>query len=317
MHYVIQHATRLDYDTPVVETVMEVRKTPRDDARQQRLDHRLTVVPAARIFHYVDASGNLIQHFNVPQQHQTLLVVAESRVRVAAAPALPATLGPGAFDALDAGTGRGHHLEFLQPSRYATATDMLSALARELDVGRRSDPLATMRHISAALHRSITYTPSATSVDSSADEAIAARRGVCQDFAHLAIALARLCGIPCRYVSGYLATPRAVRDAPPEESHAWVEAWIPELDWVGFDPTHDAETGDRYVRVAVGRDYADVPPTRGVCKGRSSGRLTVGVRIWPADAVPDDRDPEAMLRRARSVAARDPAEPARTGDAEQ
>jgi transglutaminase-like putative cysteine protease len=155
-------------------------------------------------------------------------------------------------------------------------------------------------------------------VDSSIDEVIGDRQGVCQDVAHLTLALARSCGIPCRYVSGYLARPPQRDDAPPDESHAWVEAWIPELGWRGFDPTHDTMAGERYIRVAVGRDYADVPPTRGVCKGNPRGRLTVGVRIWPANRVPADRDPNVMLRRARSVPARNVEQTGMTtGGAEQ
>jgi len=117
-------------------------------------------------------------------------------------------------------------------------------------------------------------------VDSPIDDALKVRAGVCQDLAHIMIALARRIGIPCRYVSGYLSPSPDAHDRSVEgATHAWAEAYVPTLGWVGFDPTNDLLAGDRHIRVAVGRDYADVPPTRGVFRGEAGSELGVLVTI--------------------------------------
>jgi transglutaminase-like putative cysteine protease len=129
------------------------------------------------------------------------------------------------------------------------------------------------------------YSPKSTRVDSPIDDALESRRGVCQDFAHIFIAVARRLGVPTRYVSGYLFhDPTRVDRSTDGASHAWAECLLPDAGWVGFDPTNDAIADQRHIRVAVGRDYADVPPTRGVYKGASAVRseLSVAVRVGPA-----------------------------------
>ena len=130
--------------------------------------------------------------------------------------------------------------------------------------------------------------PNATRVDSPIDEVLASKRGVCQDYSHVMIAALRRLGLPCRYVSGYIAPgPRTDETAASTiATHAWIEAMLPDLGWVGLDPTHDVEAGVRHVRVAIGRDYADVPPTRGVFKGTTSSTLAVSVEVTPAEAMP-------------------------------
>jgi transglutaminase-like putative cysteine protease len=138
----------------------------------------------------------------------------------------------------------------------------------------------------AAVHRDFEYVPKSTRVDSPIDDALASRKGVCQDFAHVLISIARRLGLPARYVSGYIA-PQASGDRAglvASATHAWVEVLLPELGWVGFDPTNNTEAGIRHIRVAVGRDYADVPPTRGIFKGQSASQLSVSVDVTPADA---------------------------------
>jgi len=124
------------------------------------------------------------------------------------------------------------------------------------------------------------YVPRSTRVDSPIDEAIATHRGVCQDFAHTMIALLRHIGIPARYVSGYLYRSREDHDrSTPDASHAWVEVLLPHLNWVGFDPTNDLIAFNRHIRTAVGRDYADVPPTHGVFRGKTESELYVAVQV--------------------------------------
>ena len=190
---------------------------------------------------------------------------------------------PGAWERLDAATASGEFWELLHPSPFARPTAAAGRISRARSICQRGeDPLATVRRINAELFDRLTYSPKSTRVDSPIDDALESRKGVCQDFTHIMIALVRQLGIPCRYVSGYLFhQPDGDVRSPDGSTHAWGEAWLPELGWVGFDPTNNLVADHRHIRVAVGRDYADVPPTRGVFKGASAARseLSVAVRV--------------------------------------
>jgi transglutaminase-like putative cysteine protease len=126
------------------------------------------------------------------------------------------------------------------------------------------------------VHRALAYTPGATTVKTTAEEALASGRGVCQDFAHLMIAACRALDLPARYVSGYVFSPRRGTSAA---SHAWADVFVAARGWIALDPTHDSPQTDHYVRLAVGRDYADVTPTRGVYKGAGKETMAVDVRV--------------------------------------
>ena len=157
---------------------------------------------------------------------------------------------------------------------------LVDDLAAELQVDRRDDPLTTLLRLNRSLYEVFSYVPQSTKVNSSIDVAIEHRRGVCQDFSHIMIALVRRLGIPCRYVSGYLYHVKENHDRSEDDaSHAWVEAYLPGLCWRGFDPTNNLVVGERHIRVAAGRDYADVPPTRGVFKGQAASELGVSVSV--------------------------------------
>src|SRR5438045_9102326 len=144
------------------------------------------------------------------------------------------------------------------------------------------------------------YATNSTKVDSPIDDALRARRGVCQDFAHIMIALVRQLKIPCRYVSGYLFHGDKAKDrSPAGATHAWVEAYLGETGWVAFDPTNNLLGGERHIHVAVGRDYADVPPTRGVYKGDAESELGVRVAVAPVDAPEPGALPPAMVVRTK------------------
>jgi len=289
MYYSIRHLTRFDYSAPVSESVMEVRMRPRTEGQQRCFQFKLDISPRARVFFYRDYLGNTIHHFNVPGRHLRLGILAEAVVETGEPAALPASLGSGAWTEIDRMADSGEFGEFLAPSRFAHPTAGLAELGREVGAERRMDPLLLVRDLNARVHRAFVYEPEFTRVDSVIEEALAARRGVCQDFAHIMIALLRGLRIPARYVSGYLC-PRA--DRPDRSldgaSHAWVEAWLPGLNWVGFDPTNDLAASQRHIRTAVGRDYADVPPTRGIFKGAATSALSVAVRVTPSNKPADD-----------------------------
>jgi transglutaminase-like putative cysteine protease len=303
MYYSILHKTRFRYSQPVFESQTEVRMCPRTEGPQRLLQHTLVTLPTTRVNRYVDSFGNAVSHFDIPAAHRQLLISAASLVTVDDFPALPDALPADSWQALPAVTAQHDAWDYLQPSRFVHDSALLRQLAAELDVVRRADPLSLLRELNQRLARSFAYAPQTTSVDSGIDEALADRRGVCQDFAHIMLSLLRPLGLPARYVSGYLFHRREDHDRSEQDAtHAWVEVLLPELGWVGCDPTNDLFAGNRHIRTAVGRDYADVPPTRGIFRGNAASLLEVGVKVLPAEVRIADEDvlPQAT---SRSVAA--------------
>ena len=278
--YSIRHLTRFRYENPVSESIMETRMHPRSDHSQHCLSFSLSVSPRCRVFSYRDHYGNNVQHFDIPGDHDQLVIIAESLVEQQVQTDVPAFLSPDAWGALDALLTEGDYSEMLLPSAFAVPTPALLALADKLNVVRRDDPLMVVHELNKSIYDYFEYVPRSTRVDSPIDEAIASRKGVCQDFAHTMIALLRHVGIPARYVSGYLYRSREDHDrSTPDASHAWVEVLLPHLNWVGFDPTNDLVAYNRHIRTAIGRDYADVPPTHGVFRGKTESELYVAVQV--------------------------------------
>lgn len=288
MFYSIRHLTKFRYETPVSESVMETRMHPRNEVNQRCLTFHLAVSPRCRAFSYRDYLGNHVHHFDIPGQHSQLVIIAEALVDLQVPPQFPASLTPAAWDELDALVRDGDYWEMLLPSEFAKPTPSLLKLAGQLEVRRRDDPLTVLRELNSALYSSFEYALKSTRVDSPIDDAIRARQGVCQDFAHIMIALVRTLKIPCRYVSGYLHRRVEDHDRSAEDAtHAWVEALLPHLGWVGFDPTNNLIATDRHVRTAIGRDYADVPPTKGIFRGKTASELSVAVRVTASEVAPE------------------------------
>jgi transglutaminase-like putative cysteine protease len=285
--YSIRHLTRFRYSCPISESIMETRMNPRSDSNQHCLNFSLSVSPRCRVFSYRDHQGNNVQHFDIPGEHNQLVIVAESIVEQQPLPDVPRFLAPDAWKALDELIESGDYWEMLLPSTFALQTDAVRMLARDMDVTRRDDPLMLVQELNQRLFDYFEYVPSHTRVDSPIDEAIVSGKGVCQDFAHTMIALLRQVRIPARYVSGYLFRGREDKDrSTPDASHAWVEVLLPHLGWIGFDPTNNLIAHHRHIRTAVGRDYADVPPTHGVFRGSAESELYVAVQVDASDEAP-------------------------------
>lgn len=291
MYYSIRHVTRFHYSAPVSESNMELRMRPRSEGHQRCLKHDLKITPRVKISSYRDYLGNTVHFFDVPGHHTKLSVISEAVVDVDDLPPLPPSLTMSAWDEVDSLFAGAEHWEMQNPSRFPVFSDNLEQLAAELNVERRTDPLTLLRELNSTLFQSFSYTPKSTRVDSPIDEAIRNRAGVCQDFTHIMIALVRRLKIPCRYVSGYLFPRTQLEERSAlGATHAWLEAHLPGLGWVGFDPTNNELCNARHIRTAIGRDYADVPPTRGVFKGHASSELAVAVRVSPTDAPTDEKD---------------------------
>jgi len=270
----VVHRTGFRYDAPVAASYNEARMTPLTTPQQTALDARVTITPVTWRHAYWDYWGTQVTAFDVLVPHDELTVVSSATVEVFSPPELDATAG---WNILERDAVLDAYHEYLIQTPLTEPHPEVAALAREA-VGRRP-PDAAARSACEALLDAVDYVPGVTSVRTPASEVWAARQGVCQDFAHLALGALRSLGIPARYVSGYLH-PRP--DAPlgetvEGESHAWVEWWAG--DWVAFDPTHADVVSHSHVLVARGRDYSDVTPLKGVYAGTAGSELFVTVEV--------------------------------------
>lgn len=284
MHFEIFHLTKFQYSDFVTESVMELRLQPVTNVHQNCTSFSLQLSPSARIFEFIDQYGNTVQHFDIPEKHKQLEIITKSFVEVFERKTLPDSLPFESWKTLKEEIENGDYWEYLLPSQFANPTKALFELRNSFPDSEKKDPLTLLREINSFFKANFEYCPDATEVDSPIDIAIEQRSGVCQDFANIMIALVRSFNIPCRYVSGYLFHRTDDRSHIAQDAtHAWVEAYLPNLGWVGFDPTNDLIVSDRHITVAVGRDYNDVPPTRGVFKGKVDSQLSVAVRVRQAE----------------------------------
>jgi len=293
MFYAIRHFTSYRYNRSVWQSMMEVRMHPRSEGNQRCFVFQLSVNPRARIFGYTDSYGNLVHHFDLPSRHSQLTIISDALVNIEAQPSIPDFMEYQGWQELEEIVEKKDYWDMLMPSHFARSSPELEQLAGEIGVTerKRRSPLAFLQDIASGVHRSFSYVKKSTAVNSPIEDALRSRQGVCQDFAHIMIALVRNARIPCRYVSGYLyhSTENA-HPATDGATHAWVEALLPGLGWVGFDPTINRLASEQHIRTATGRDYADVPPTMGMMKGKADTQLQVRVRVTPSEAVlpPDE-----------------------------
>jgi transglutaminase-like putative cysteine protease len=306
MFYSIRHVTRFRYASPVHESVMELRMQPRSEGPQTLRSFQISTNPRAQLYAYTDYLGNAVYHFNVLRAHEELRIDAQAVVEIVRSPALPEAIGVLEWERYNPYNLSDLHFDLLEPSKFARASAALSSFkgAKNLDAPP-GDPLTALRHLNTAIFEAFDYEIGVTQVHSPIEQALREGRGVCQDFAHIMIAIARSWGIPARYVSGYLHHGRGRDRSGEDATHAWVEAYLPSLGWIGFDPTNNILAAERHIRAAVGRDYADVPPTRGTFKGDAESELAISVAVEPTQAPVRH---EEFLRIARPMKPRTPSD---------
>jgi transglutaminase-like putative cysteine protease len=259
----IVHSTRYRYSGPIAETVMEVRLRPMDGNGQTCLEFDLDVSSGIKPRSYRDGYGNNVHYFNFVRPHTRLSITSRSLVETGLK--------------LDTDPGEALVYDFLRFRSPVTDVPGVRDLASRHPI---ADPASgpaveqALDELTLTISREFTYDRAVTNVYSAVDDVLELRAGVCQDFAHLFIAVARAMGVPARYVSGYIHAAGAATTA----SHAWAEAWLPGQGWVGYDATHPVRTSENHVRLAVGRDYSDAAPTRGIYVGSATGTMDVSVR---------------------------------------
>lgn len=272
--FLVVHTTGYHYEDEVQASYNEARMTPLTTADQALLDETIDVSPVTWRHRFTDYWGTQVTAFDVLAPHRDLTVVSTATIEVfpreegLATATWETVRRPELADRLN---------EFLLQTPLTAPPAEVVELAR--DAAADADPDAAARAVCTTLAGEMTYAGGFTSVRTPAREVWQARRGVCQDFAHVALGALRALGVPARYVSGYLHPDPQVplRQVVEAESHAWIEWWAGE--WFAFDPTHTGRVGTDHVLVARGRDYADVPPLKGVYAGTSGSRLFVRVEL--------------------------------------
>jgi transglutaminase-like putative cysteine protease len=278
VEFTILHQTTYRYPGKIHESYSIVRLRPRSDSSQYCTKYELNVAPRARVFAYSDRFGNDVQHFAVLPDHDVLSIIARSAV-ITVRPATPMVPSPVTKDHLTDDPNVRWLYDELHESQYVVFGPELRAFAVEVGDPGRDDIVAWYLHAGTSINQKFTYDREATSVQTTIGESIRARAGVCQDYAHVLVALCRYYGIPARYVSGYVFSGEEGSVLGAEASHAWCEAYLGPHGWVGYDPTNDTLIDDRFARIAVGRDYRDVSPVRGVYKGASRSSMSVNVAM--------------------------------------
>lgn len=289
MDFRITHRTTYEYAQPVSVSHHAARLQPRNEQAQKCVEHRLTIDPPPALAKtHTDYFGNAARMFSIQRLHQRLDVLAESVVRVSARTPPELALSPPWKEAqarfrdpvspLDAGP-----YEFCLESPLVMARPEFADYARA-SFSEHAPLLVGARDLTRRIHDDFVYDPKATDVATPLGQVWERRRGVCQDFAHTAIACLRSLGLPARYMSGYLRTvPPAgqARLVGCDASHAWFSVYCPRNGWVDFDPTNDLLPSDEHVTVAIGRDFSDVSPLSGILTGGGEHEVSVAVDVEP------------------------------------
>ena len=270
----VVHSTGYAYESPVTASFNEARLTPRSDNRQNVILSRVETVPATRSYRYLDYWGTAVTAFDLHAPHTELEVTASSVVETDK-PEPP--IEKVTWDELRSEAVVDKFDEVLSPTHYTPRSKRLRRVGER--IAKYHDPHDAVIAAADWVNSELDYVAGTTGVHSSALDALREGKGVCQDFAHLTLAVLRGIGIPSRYVSGYLHPQRKapVGETVDGQSHAWIQAWTG--GWWNFDPTNDKEINEQYVSVGVGRDYADVTPLKGIYSGGGSTDLDVVVEI--------------------------------------
>lgn len=276
----LRYVTHFRYGAPVWESHNSLRACPLDGNGQRLLDYQLFITPEVPVFTYTDNWGTRVDIFDVPQPHTELVVTAEADVDTTA-PALPMS-GP------LAGTADMAYIEdnwlYLQPTRHTRWADEIKSAARA-EMRASTDVVEIVNAIDETVRLNVEYRSGATEIGFDPARIWGEKVGVCQDFAHLTIAMLRSVGIASRYVSGYFyaSDPTASSSDETDEivvaTHAWVEIAVPGWGWWAIDPTNGSPVGERHVKIGHGRDYDDVTPLRGVYYGESDHDLAAEVTM--------------------------------------
>ncbi len=280
----ISHLTKYTYEQPVIDSMNEIRLTPRTNDDQVCHEHTILIKPNVQLCSYQDYFGNKVHHFSIASSHQELLIESRSIVETSDQPDELKQHLPfeSELEILMSDSIQNQYAEYLMETDYTRTTPELRRFcSTHIQLNEMNGVYQLLEYISSLLFSNLTYDSTASHVHTTVEETLRLKRGVCQDYAHLMIAICRIYSIPSRYVSGY----QFIADLNDEQteiqhaSHAWIEAYIPILGWIGFDPTNNGKINWRYVKIGHGRNYSDIVPVKGVYQGIGSQHLEVSVDV--------------------------------------
>jgi len=281
MKFHINHRTHYTYAAPVTQSFNELRLRPLSIDGQVCSAFRLNVLPAAELRHYLDFYSNFVHVFEVPESHSSLAVESSAEVTTTANLLdLKATSVP--LNHLEACACFAHCYDFLQSSSLIHLSPEIWRLAVDATQGQ-TDVWQTAVAIMRFVHSQFRYVPFSTQVHTPMAEVLEQRQGVCQDFAHVMLGMCRSVKMPARYVSGYLYNGAADQLIGAQASHAWCEVYIPESGWRALDPTNNQQADERYIKLAIGRDYQDVAPIKGHYRGTKDNTMQVQITVSLVD----------------------------------
>jgi len=278
--YKIHHVTRYDYDRPVKESINEIRIYPYNSPEQEMLQHELLITGHPDILTFNDYWGNKTGIFNVMPQHKEMVIESKLVVRTTQPSQLRINFQAGWAHLADEIKTDMLLVELSTPDQINNRQE-ISNITTQMLAGNKTVP-AAVEFCNEYIYKYFKYIKGITNIETTVDEILEHKAGVCQDFAHLMLQVLRTVGIPARYVSGYIC-PNKNGMRGEGATHAWVEAWIPGYGWAGIDPTNNVWVTNNHIKLAVGRHFNDCSPVKGAFKGPARQKLSVYVSVGYED----------------------------------
>lgn len=299
MHLLVTHRTLYRYPQPATENHNEVRLAPLSDATQSCLSQEVVARPYAKVASF-RAQGGQVHSFNLKAPHSSLEVSLTATVETHLRdPFQQLNDMEDDWSRYDQAAMARLYAEYLEETSYVRLSPSAHQLADEMRRDFDGGPWEWVNWVNGALNQLLAFDPDVTHVQTTSDEVLELRQGVCQDFTHLMLALLRCEGIPCRYVSGYLYNGSGDHLRGDQFMHAWVDVLAPNGNWVGIDPTNSILANDHYIRVHTGSDYSEVSPVKGVFWGVPSEKPEVMVRVERLGEGSPDRTDSAVMQQSQ------------------
>ena len=291
----IQHLTKYTYPAPVRDSANQIILYPIQDEWQEVIKQEIRISGDLVIDTFIDYYGNKVGDFTYSEPHSTLLIDSKILVQTKHRPLPGNDIFPAQqWEDLKQLRFMVPYIDFLRLEQFEGFDD-LKALV-EAEKSKDDTPYQAALRFSRYVYDNFCYIKGVTTVETTLDEIWKLKAGVCQDFAHILTLMLRLVGIPARYVSGYICTHRSTTMRGEGATHAWAEAYIPDYGWMGIDPTNNCIANETHVRLAVGRNFSDCSPVKGVYKGTSDHRLDVSVMVGYEDDAPSINQPAEFAK---------------------
>ena len=265
--YNVNHYTDFFYNQPIQENVFMLNMMPLQDENQTIDSYDLKITPKANVSHYEDQYGNVRHCFNILQDHKSLKIHSSFQATVKDSKKRLELSNEKDWEKLKELKESGQMWDWFQFGHFTKVSEELKRFLLQEKIEKTSDPLTSLKNLNSKLFSTFIYTPEITNANSPIEEILTSKKGVCQDYAHVMITIARFWGIASRYVSGYLYQDEQDNSQVlVNQTHAWCECYVPSLGWLGFDPTNNTMTNIQYIKTSIGKDYKEAAPHNGFFK---------------------------------------------------